>query len=841
MASLIYSGFESIRSRGVEYLRFKKQGFAGLVADLRKPTTFIETDKKESLPLFSPAEYADTRIRRIASNVLAVHFLVFDMDAGPWDMQEKALQWIMQEYNCMIYSSFNHDPEGQHKFRVLVELSKAVHIRDWHKFFPRAVAFFGLHEKDPTTGKTLTDMACKDPCRAYFQPGGDREKYVEVVCLENRPLNVNEVLDSQLPEGMDEGPSYEVKDVLDEDERGEITPSIKSAWNRKLRQLADDIVAAPYPGPYYELKSHRVYGLARGVPHIISEEKLRTTVRKAIDERYQKNKVGPEFHGLQARSYDHVDAAIAQGKELPWYPERSENTISSHPLTEGGLRLRLLDRHCQDIAHEFTWKAWLVWTGKFWNMEAGAGLVLELVFQIVLQLREEMDAFAKDLYLAQQTLQRLEADPGAEVELKAKAELDEKILIKQIDKLNDFWERAQTNKVVSAAVSLARHDQRIMVSHDKFNRNPYLLNFHNGIVDLRTGELSEHDREEYLTRIIPHEFVPGDHPVFTKVLDDVFCKDAQLADYFLQLVGYSALGLTTEQKLIMCIGDGANGKSTLFNLLLHLFGTGERGYGIAVQSENILSSSGSQQHATWRMSFFGKRLALCQEVDEGRTFNESLIKELTGGDMITGRKMRQDEWSYTPTHTLWLAANHLPKVRGIDEGIWRRLEVIPFRASFRGMAADPKLLDKLKAESGAIWATISRYAARYLQEGLGPRPQAVEDATTEYREEQDPFKPFFDARCDITDPTAWTSREALWKSYTIYCEETRERTFYNQKSFTGGMRKKYKEAKRHGHRGFYGIRLLTNKERQAKSAHAVVAAELKKQQEESEEKKSTTN
>lgn len=310
-----------------------------------------------------------------------------------------------------------------------------------------------------------------------------------------------------------------------------------------------------------------------------------------------------------------------------------------------------------------------------------------------------------------------------------------------------------------------------------------------------------------------------------------------MVNFLWRLMGYTIVGVTTEQILVILHGDGANGKSTFLRVFLEMLGHGPNGYGFAAQSSNLLTSKGADQHSTWRMSLFGKRLVVCQEVEEGRTFAESQIKELTGDDLITGRKMRQDEWSFPPEFTPWLGCNSLPHIRGVDEGVWRRMLVIEWRASFRGRE-DRTMLKKLIAEIPGIWARVAREAVLWRERGLEV-PEDVTNATAQYRKDQDPLREFFEKWCVLGEAETFVSSANLWHAYDEYCQESHQRTFHERKRFHAAVEKTatvlqslFHPHKTHGVRGFGGLRLKSAKERSDSSPHMQLQKALEQQEQE---------
>ena len=823
---ITWSGcFRVSNSKFVDVQKTQKN-FAEFVEKFLDPTTFRLADRKEALPLFMPAEYARVGARRCAANVLRVHMLVLDFDKGTPAQISQVLENAAR-FGHVAYTSFNHDPKGQWKFRTVTKLSRPVDQTEWSKFFPRAVDALGA------TG--LNDIKCADPCHMFYVPGGKDRTLYRCIGEDGPALDVDAVLQRPLPKGAVEEKQKIYPEVLEEKDRAQIDEGLKLLWDAKLSNVADEISEAPFPGSIYHLKSHAVFGLARGIPHIISEERVRRMVRAALDQRYN----GYNDDAVEAykiKSYKQVEEAIEKGKSKPWWPPKVEEA-DAHALTDMGLAERLLERDHENIAYEPTWDKWLVWNGKYWNADAGDTLVQERMKEAVREIEfGELNVRLMECWRLKELHEGVKDDKNASEELKARAEYEYEEAKKAIAQLAKFAEKSQQAPRVAAGVALATSDPRVLCSYTEMNKDPWLLNALNGTVDLRTGILRPHRREDMITRIVPHEILDTPTPYFDRFLEEITCGDKELIQFLWRLWGYVAIGITSEQIIIIFHGDGANGKSTYLRLKLEAFGHGPSGYGHAAQSSNLLTHKGADQHSTWRMGMFGKRAVIIQEVEEGRTLAESQLKELTGGDLITGRKMRQDEWSYVPEFTPLLGCNSLPHVRGIDEGIWRRFVIIPCKASFKGRE-DKGMFEKLKAEIPGIWYRAVKEAVLWRQAGGLTVPQAVVEATSAYRIEQDPLRDFFEKWCVMGEPGSFVSRANVWNAYAEYCEDTRQQMFHERKRFYAAVEKTGKalgdafdEHKRNGVRGFIRLRLKEPKERQEASPRAQLQKMLEDQQ-----------
>jgi len=808
---LVWSGCTQVaRSRFIDY-QTSVQDFAAFVHSFLDPTTFTPAEKKEELPLFLPAEFPEGEVvRRCAANVLRVHMLVLDIDRGSVEDILAAFTFLGR-FGHVVYTSFSHNPNGQHKYRVVLKLSRPVDVTEWKQFFPRVLKFLCVDK--------IADEKCADVCHMYYIPGGSRAKY-QVFGEDGAGLDVDHILALPMPEGAQEPEQYGYADILPEDERGEITQPLRDYCDARLQHVISALEASPYPGPVYGLTSHAVFGLARWAPHILSAERVRNMISLALKRRYRAESDKDLAASLYDKSIAHVDKAMTNGMGTPWWPPLV-NEVPVRPFTEMGIAERFLDQSHGDVRWQPSWNNWLTWSNKYWDKDAGTELVKRRMKQTVRSIASEADPHYAEYWIAKQLYEQTAADANTSDEIKAKAEFDYEEKKKLIEEIRSFAVKSEKLKIITSAMTLANDDKRVMSNLQQFNRNPWLLNFQNGTVDLRTQEFRPHNREDYITQIIPYDYEPErECPLFDSFLNDCMLGNERMVEFIWRAIGYSACGVTDEQKMFLCHGDGANGKSTFMSLLLELFGQGGTGYGFAANSKNLLSGDGGNKHETWRMSMYVKRFVAMLEVDEGKSFAESLIKELTGSDMITGRKLYQDEWSYKPEFTLWLGINHLPHVRGTDEGIWRRLVVINFPANFKDRP-DTRMPQKLRMEAKGIWARIVREAALWAKSGL-VIPREVLVASTQYRQEQDPLREFMERWCAV-EPEGELIRDHLWAAYEEHCTESKSRTFHERKRFYAAVEKQFRAKKVRGVRMFVGLRLKSPKERIDSMPRAILA------------------
>ena len=316
--------------------------------------------------------------------------------------------------------------------------------------------------------------------------------------------------------------------------------------------------------------------------------------------------------------------------------------------------------------------------------------------------------------------------------------------------LVNHWGKAQTAHVQRGIIELARTEADVAVTIADLDRDPWALNVRNGTLDLRTGELGPARREDRITKLAPVDYEPDAAcPTWERFVRWACCEDDELVEYLQRLVGYTLTGDVSEQLLVFCLGAGANGKTTFLTVLQAMLGLDDDGHACQAPPR-LLVSSRHEQHPTQVADLVGRRLVVCTEVDADDRFDEVLVKQLTGGDPLKARFMRQDFFTFQPTGTFWLAANHKPNVRGTDHAIWRRIKLVPFNATVTDDDRDPHLVDKLLKELPGILAWAVRGCRAWQSDGLGAA-RAVLDATDRYRAEQDVFSQFLDDCCVLGD------------------------------------------------------------------------------------------
>lgn len=411
----------------------------------------------------------------------------------------------------------------------------------------------------------------------------------------------------------------------------------------------------------------------------------------------------------------------------------AEGTGRDEPLTELGLARRMVRRFAGRVRFASQLGVWLVWDGR-----------------------------------------RYAEDVTGEVVRRAKAVVDDlhaeaRIEINRRDELVRAWVRFQRASHLRAMVELAATEPGVPVTVDQLDADPWALNVANGVVDLRTGALRRHDPAELHTKVVAVDYAPdAQAPTWERFLDEVFDGDAEVVEFVRRFAGYSLSGDVREQLLLFAHGQGSNGKSTMLAMLRQVAGD----YGLQLDPV-VLTATDRDQHPTGLTDLRGKRLVTTVETETTRRLAETLVKLLTGGDPIRARRMRRDYFEFWPSHTLWLAGNHLPAIRGTDLGIWRRIALVPFDVTFEGERQDRELPAKLAAEAPGILTWAVGGCLDWQRDGL-QLPDRVRAATARYRADQDHVGRFLADRCVVDDAAHVTAR-SLREAYEAWCTEQGER------------------------------------------------------------------
>lgn len=332
-----------------------------------------------------------------------------------------------------------------------------------------------------------------------------------------------------------------------------------------------------------------------------------------------------------------------------------------------------------------------------------------------------------------------------------------------------FVYKRRDSKYISATLKEVRPIVEIMPS--ELNKNPYLLNTPSGTFDLRKGlgGFSEHKAEDFITKITTVS--PGNKgkDIWLDCLDKIY-GDAELIDYVQRICGLAVIGKVFIEAMIIAYGDGGNGKSTFWNAIFRVLGNYS-----GKLSADALTTSVRRNVKPEMAEMAGRRLLIASESQEGARLNESMIKQLCSTDEVMAEKKYKDPFYFTPTHMLVLYTNHLPRISGSDDGIWRRLIVIPYTRKLTGK-------DDIKNYADYLYENAGEYILSWLIEGAKKvidskfrieEPKVVTDAIKEYKEQSNWFNHFIEDCCEIGKGYEVSSSQ-LYSSYRAYCSSIGE-------------------------------------------------------------------
>ena len=407
---------------------------------------------------------------------------------------------------------------------------------------------------------------------------------------------------------------------------------------------------------------------------------------------------------------------------------------------------------------------------------------------------------------------RWQPDPDAEVyRLAIEATRTRYRNAEKISDLNERREevvwaiKGEKRAAIEATLALGKAQPGIADTGEGWDSDPWLLNVKNGTLELRTGELREHREADRITKLVPTDCDPDAKcPTWDAFLDRILGDRPELVEYLQRLVGYSMVGVTIEQIIILLIGLGSNGKSTLEEALLDLFAD----YA-TMAAPGLLLTSRNERHPTELADLYGKRFVMSMEVGEGKRLAETLVKQLSGSDTIKARRMNEDFWSFTPTHQLWLGANCKPEIKGTDLAIWRRIRLIPFDVVIPPAERNKKLPAELKTELQGILAWSVRGCLAWQKDGLEP-PEAVTAATAAYQEESDVLADFL-VECCVTGDGYSVQASKVYKQYAAWAEALPKSERLSSTMFGRRMADRFSKTKRHGVNIYQGITLHNGK------------------------------
>ena len=364
------------------------------------------------------------------------------------------------------------------------------------------------------------------------------------------------------------------------------------------------------------------------------------------------------------------------------------------------------------------------------------------------------------------------------------------------------------SKYISACLKEVK--PMVEIATSALDSDPFLICTPKATYDLRKGLAGArpHDPNDFITKITAASPSDKGKDIWIDCLNKIFAKNPELIDYVQMICGLAAIGKVMVEGMIIAYGDGGNGKSTFWNAVFRTLGLYS-----GKLSADTLTTSCKRNTKPEMAEAKGKRLLIASESQQGARLDESMVKQLCSTDEVQAEKKYKDPFHYVPCHTLVLYTNYLPRVSGIDDGIWSRLFVIPFNNKLRGGSGD------IKNYADYLYENAGEYIMKWIIEGAKkvidikyniPLPKVVADAIADYREQNNWFNHFIQDCCETTDKKTFVSSNTLYSTYRRYCAENNE--------FIRSTTEFYQTLEKNGfHRGtenrvrvIYGLRLCVN-------------------------------
>lgn len=415
---------------------------------------------------------------------------------------------------------------------------------------------------------------------------------------------------------------------------------------------------------------------------------------------------------------------------------------------------RFITRFSQELLYVPPWGKWLTWDGSRWIDDCGVG-VYQRATRYAVQLWDRLP------------------------------ELSQRTKKSEIDKVVGFIRSTNQAPKIAAFLRLAQSFPSIVCPVAELNSDPTLLNCINGTVDLVEGKMRPHNPADRITQITKVPFdANAECSRWLETINLIFDGNAEVIRYVQQLLGYSLSGETGEHILPIAYGSGCNGKSTIWNCVAEILGD----YASLANDELLMGEKNN--HPTEKASLYQKRFVAISEPEKNSKLKESRVKELTGDRLVTARRMHEDFWSFERTFTFWISSNHLPRIDGTDEGIWRRVKLIPFTVNLKERVKPIPDFDKwlVKHEGRGILAWMVRGYRDYKSNGL-IEPDVVKQATAGYRSDSDSLADFLAEHC-VPDPAAVLLANELFR---VYSEVYKGK--WSQSAFGRAMAERFKKSK----------------------------------------------
>lgn len=428
--------------------------------------------------------------------------------------------------------------------------------------------------------------------------------------------------------------------------------------------------------------------------------------------------------------------------ELPEVTAQHElEIINFDTLNDTGYAKRFVELYGSNLRYNFDNKCWMIWNGRYWQYDNNNSV--KIMAELVAEDIRSLGRKTSDLEF-----------------------------IKQIEKSVSYLlsKRGKENML-----SEAQH--LLPISESQLDTDDYLVNTASGVLDLRNGEVLKWDKEYYMSKYIDIKLSESKPMLFLKFLNDIYQGNLDVMNYVTNIFSYCLTGDIGEQEMYFFVGEGANGKSVLFELMNKIFQDYSR-----TASADLLLDKAVQTNCKSELALLkGVRCIFLTELDPNQKLKMSMIKNMTGGNEVVACFKYKNEFTYHPKYKIMLATNHMPHINEDDNGSWRRVKKIDHLRVFSKDEQDKRLINKLYEERGAILNELFRRCPAILRDGL-KAPDCVDVAVKNFRSNEDILSKWLEE--NTTETIEGAPASILFENFRQYCLDNNEQYWYKNATTT---------------------------------------------------------
>lgn len=640
----------------------------------------------------------------------------------------------------------------------------------------------GLHlivkGKIPGERRRKGNIEMYDSGRFFTMTGNSIGKYKEVT--EASPQLFEEIYNKYFPSTSNviQHPSNNFQDNIHNLSEMEV---INEIYQSKQAKVFDDLMRGDYEQYYgshseadMALANILAFWCAKDYTQMDSIFRQSNLYRDKWDEKRKNSTYGEQTLFKAINETHNVYTPKAKDEPLKYALSHifdEEETKKEYPIRsydDTGNADRFIDRYGELYKYSYISNKFYIYDGTKWAVD-DRGSIRRLIDEMIADMKNEKILVAEGV--------------------------DEEEAQENFDKFYKKTRGTQSKKNITNELM-----HRQPVTPDDFDKDNMLLNVANGYIDLTSRELYPHDITQMFSQIANTDYSEKMQPaVWLDFLNDIFDGDKEVIRYIQKALGYSLTGSTREQVMFILHGKGRNGKSIFVETIAEILGD----YSNNMQAKSLMVKKNDNVNTDIaRLS--KARFVTSSEPNEGFRFDEGLIKQITGGDKVTARFLYAEEFEYTPKFKIWVSTNHKPIIRGTDDGIWRRLVLIPFEVQIPEEKVDKDLKYKLLREAPAILNWMTEGAYMWMQEGL-EMPNKLKDASQSYRTEMDVVEQFIEEKCNRMKGARETGKK-LYDEYKVWADENNEYKMDKNK-FGKKMKEKFESKKMNNGVNYIGIEL----------------------------------